>query len=158
MWQRFSVISKLAVTTWGATEYTSNESLNLNKLPSLEVDLTTTLSLQNGLVFNKRGLVEGNVFLIYINLDMISIFLELSKLIHSPFWVQYKSKRVTFNISSMSIIYINRFTEKFKKCWFRAQKRSILSIIRNFLPSQKQSFWSNFWCQFSGTISEKSNQ
>ena len=53
----FTVIKKLAVSTLIAIDYSREdfflrETLNINKLPSLEVDLKTTLSLQNGIFFS----------------------------------------------------------------------------------------------------------
>ena len=57
--ERFSIISKLAVTTpilgvhYARENFSlSRESLNLNKLLCLKVDLKTTLSLQNGIFFS----------------------------------------------------------------------------------------------------------
>ena len=54
MLEQFSIVSNLAVTTRVAVDcsrevFFSRESLNLNKLPSLQVDLKTTLSLQYGI-------------------------------------------------------------------------------------------------------------
>ena len=54
MLEQFSIVSNLAVTTSVAVDcsrevFFSRESLNLNKLPSLQVDLKTTLSLHYGI-------------------------------------------------------------------------------------------------------------
>ena len=53
----FSVVSNLAVTTGIAVDYSredffSRDSLNLNKFPSLQMDLKTTWSLQNSIFFS----------------------------------------------------------------------------------------------------------
>ena len=51
MLERFSVISNLAVTILRTVDIPEGASLNLKKFPSLQVDLNTTLSLQNGIFF-----------------------------------------------------------------------------------------------------------
>ena len=51
MLERFSVISNLAVTILRMVDIPEGASLNLKKFPSLQVDLNTTLSLQNGIFF-----------------------------------------------------------------------------------------------------------
>ena len=56
----FPMISNLTFTTrimvdYFRSNFFSRETLNLNKLPSLQVDLKTRLSLQNGIFFQGFG-------------------------------------------------------------------------------------------------------